>query len=392
MSNAQRTLRVGFVIDRWQPSRGGAERALAQLARHLEQRGHTALAFADEGPKPGEDAPGQVHLVARKGWSLSRGGRERAFAEAALRAAEAQDCDVTLGVRHLPRVDVYWPHGGSHARSLAALRAARAWTEAQPSVVTPVTPAGRHRAFVQFERELMEGGGARRVVCVSKLVERELAADFPGGRERLVHIGNGVDLETFHAHDRLRSGLAVRRELRMEERGALIAFVARQPVLKGLPVLFAALSRLRDEDWNLVVAGPRDVAQWRRRARAAGLAEERVRIVAHADSAELLGAADILAHPTWRDTSGLVVLEALASGTPVITTACAGEAESVTTECGTVLERPGDVAGLSEALRLWILRSQQRSVDHDAIRASVAERGQEAWLQRITHELLEAAR
>ena len=124
-------MRVGFLIDRWQPERGGAERALAALAEHLERQGHEVLAFGLYGPRPDHPAPGHFERVSVPAWThLSRGARERALGAALIAGAADAGCDVTIGVRHLPRVDLYWPHGGSHAANLVALAKARAVAKA----------------------------------------------------------------------------------------------------------------------------------------------------------------------------------------------------------------------------------------------------------------------
>jgi glycosyltransferase involved in cell wall biosynthesis len=397
---AQRTLRVGILIDRWQPSRGGAERALSQLAQHLEQRGHEVHAFSERGPHRDEPAPGRLHLVRAARLALTRGARERALDDAARTAAEEARCNVTIGVRHVRCVDLYWPHGGSHARSVAAWRAARAWREdASPAGADSKDHTGprfvphlygRHRAFVQFERDLLEGGGARSVACVSDLVARELADDFPGSRERLSVVRNGVDLERYHPRCRLTSGARLCQTLGLDMGIPLIVFVARQPVLKGLPVLLAALARSK-EPWNLVVAGVSDPGAWSRRAESAGLDVRRMRIVREVDAAALLSAADLCVLPTWRDTSGLVVLEALACGTPVITTTRAGECGVVSSDVGHVLQ-PGDASALAAAISHWLGRVRTEEIDRDAVRARVADRGLAPWLDRIEALLLDLAR
>jgi hypothetical protein len=179
------------IIDRWQPSRGGAERALSLLVQHLEARGHEAHVFAEKGPPGDEAAPGRLHRVGRR-LALSRGAREGAFGRAALAAAKEAACDVTVGVRHLKKVDLYWPHGGSHVKSVVAWNEARAWPRVVPrGKVARLT--GRHGAFVEFERALLQGGGARRVACVSEGVARELGEDFPASRDRF-RVTNGASI------------------------------------------------------------------------------------------------------------------------------------------------------------------------------------------------------
>lgn len=383
----ERTLRIGIVIDRWQPSRGGAEGALAALARHLESRGHDVVALAERGVERG---PGRMRLVTRRS-AWTRGGRVRAFADAALGAAEAERCDVTIGVRHLARVDLYWPHGGSHARSLAAHAAARAWRPGAAAGIPLREPHGRHRTFVALERALLEAGGARRVACVSASVERELAQDFPASRARLVRIENGVDLERFRPRSDPDARTSFRRSLGLDARAAVVTFCARQPILKGLPVLLAALARIPRTPWTLVVAGTPDLGTWRRRAQAAGIVPERLRVLAEADSARLFAASDLLAHPTWRDTSGLVLLEALAAGVPVITTTAAGEADTVRAAGGSVIDRPGDEVALARELARLFDVVRAGTIDPSRIRGAVASRGLDAWLARLEREVVELA-
>lgn len=385
-------LQVGILVDRWQPSRGGAERALADLAAFLSERGHRVIAFAERGPLRGEMAPGELELVRPRGFAWSRGARERKLANALVHAAEVRGCDVTIGVRHLPRVDLYWPHGGSHAASVAALRAARAWKPDRVSAIEPIAMHGRHRAFVEFERELLERGGARAVACVSSLVASELVAAFPACTERAFLAPNGVDLARFHPGERDRSGAELRRELGIDARTPVIAFAARNPVLKGLPVLLAALKAIARAPWVLVVAGPRDIEAWKRRARDAGLDDERVRFVRDVDSAAFASASDVCALPTWRDTCGLVALEALACGVPVVTTSRAGVRECIDGDSGTVIEQPGDVAALARALSTWLGRLRDGRVDREHIRSRVIDRGRDAWLTALEARLVELAR
>lgn len=392
LNTAHRTLTAGFVIDRWQPARGGAERALASLAARLERSGHRALAFAERGPGPEVDAPGRVHHVRASPFAWTRGARTRSLGEAGVAAARAAGCDVTIGVRHLRSVDLYWPHGGSHARSVAAVRAARAWRPDRPAGIEPVEPTGRHREYVALERELLEGdSGLRRVVCVSDLVHRELAEDFPRCRRSLVTVPNGVDLERFHPREKPRTGARLRARLAVSPGDVVLAFAAREPVTKGLPVLLSALSRLRGAPWVLVAAGMDDAEAWRARAVSAGLDARRVRCVPEIDTAALFAAADVTVLPTWRDTGGLVILESLAAGTPVVTTSVAGEAGAIDEDSGTVLDRPGDATALVEALASWFDRVRVGDVEPALVRARVAHRDEDVWLDRLERIVGEVA-
>jgi glycosyltransferase involved in cell wall biosynthesis len=237
---------VAFLIDRWDPQRGGAERAMVWFARHLVERGYRVLAVAEQhSPR----APGERVAVSATGWT--RAQRERRLARALVAAAEQHGAAVTIGCRHLYECDLYWPHGGAHLATLRAVRKA----QRTPNWM-PVHP--RHRQFVAFERELLERGGARRIACVSKLVRDELAREWPASRDRLVLAENGVDLEAFHPRLRATLGTELRAELGLPSGALLLGFIARNWVLKGLKPLANAVRRVygdAPEPWRVLAAG-----------------------------------------------------------------------------------------------------------------------------------------
>ncbi len=368
-------LRVGFLLDRWQPSRGGAETAMRDLAQHVAAGGATVLVFSDASEPGSLPEGGTWRRVPARG--LTRARRERNLAHA-LVATARPECDVTVGMRHLPEVDLYWPHGGSHRVSLAARRASRG----EP---LEERPRGRHAVFLELERALLAEGGARRIVCVSELVRQELAAEYPACVERLVVVENGIDLERFHPHERKVRGRELRRSLGIAPKTRLLTFCAHEPVLKGLPVLLRALAGL-DGEWRLLGAGMKDPGEWRDRAREAGVDESRVTFVSHVDPVALAAAGDLCVLPTWRDTSSLVVLESLAVGTPVVTTSRAGASGAVGKDSGELVE-PGN----AEELRLAVERWMDRPADRDSVRRCVAGRERARSLERIASIVRELA-
>lgn len=354
-------MRVGLLIDRWDPLRGGAERALDQLARHLAGAGHEVHVF---GARCEAQPPGEFHAVRSGG--LTRGARELRLGRSMTAAARGVGCDVTVGVRHLERVDLLWLHGGVHRVSVAARRAARRGRHAEVEVLR-----GRHRAFEELERTALEGG-ARRVVVPSPGVQREVLARYPGAAERTFVVEPGVDLARFHPDARAAARLDLRRSLGLEEDAPLVALPAANPGLKGLPALLAALDRDGDPP-HLVVAGSRRCPRGVRR-------RPRVHWHPHLDPLLLAAGADLVALPTWRDTFGLALVEALACGTPVVTSHHAGAAERVRAAGCSVGADPQNPEAVLAALRA-------PRPDASTLRHAVADLGLEASLQRVTQHL-----
>jgi len=136
---------------------------------------------------------------------------------------------------------------------------------------------------------------------------------------------------------------------------------------KGHGLLIEALARLRDlPSWQLWVAGgaqrPHEAAYGRAlRTRAAQLGlQERIHWLGErTDVSRLMQAADIFCQPnTEPEPYGVVFLEALAAGLPVVATAPGGATEIITPACGYLTApEPAAVAG---ALRACITNPGER--------------------------------
>jgi glycosyltransferase involved in cell wall biosynthesis len=138
----------------------------------------------------------------------------------------------------------------------------------------------------------------------------------------------------------------------------LIAVAMMRPgdKLHSYQVLGDALSRLGDLDWRLGVVG--DGAARSEVAQALAALGPRVHWRGRVDAAELageLGAADLFVWPAINEAFGMAVLEAQASGVPVVVGASGGVADIVAAGATGLLVRPGDAAAFAAAVRRLIL-------------------------------------
>ena len=108
-------MKVGLLIDRWDPQRGGAEACLGLLAKHLVSSGHEVHVIAASAREP---LPGAFQRV--RGLGLTRGVRERRLGRNMTAAAQGLGCDVTVAVRHVEQPTMLWLHGGAHRATLEA--------------------------------------------------------------------------------------------------------------------------------------------------------------------------------------------------------------------------------------------------------------------------------
>lgn len=214
-----------------------------------------------------------------------------------------------------------------------------------------------------WERRAYEQAGV--VVAVSRRVREDLnRAGFPPEKIRVIH--NGVDVEEFIP------GRADRAALGLVPEVFLALFVGEiRTGRKNLETVLHALCQVPGV--HLAVLGDTTGSLYPRMVIEMGLGNRVSFMGYRRDVAEVMRAADVFVFPSRYEGCSLVLLEALASGLPIITAVTAGGAELVTPECGMVLPEPGDAESLAAHLRLLAQDRERRTTMGQAARA-VAER------------------
>jgi glycosyltransferase involved in cell wall biosynthesis len=182
---------------------------------------------------------------------------------------------------------------------------------------------------------------AKAVVAVSGRVARELE-DIEVPSEKILVIHNGVDTEEFHP------GSSERAHFRLPLDVPLFLFAGdiRTP-RKNLETVLNAIHG--SPGLHLAVAGNVQGSPYPLMAHQLGISDRVYFLGMVAEMPLLMRSVDGLIFPSRYDPFGLVVLEAMASGVPVVTSRTAGGSELLG-EGGRILEDPDD----GEVLSAWL--------------------------------------
>lgn len=314
----------------WPEVRRGAERITVETARALAARGHRV-----------------THLTAARRWGVSRDGGVSTIRLPRVRRT-APNHERDFGLELVPllragRFDVVHALGVRDAR--AALRAGRrtlfenmgvperAWWDRQPE----------RDAHERLVRDADVYG------CMSRYALDFLARDY--GRSGAL-VPGGVNVTEFEPVPS-----------RAPQPTLLFSGAIEEP-RKGLAFLLDALPLVaeKEPDVRLWISGPGDPGPLLRQAPAA--ARDRVDVLGLGgarDQAGRYGRAWVTALPSIDEVFGLVYLESLACGTPVVATTSAAGPERVSPGTGFTCE-PGDARGLADACLAAIDLSQQRGI------------------------------
>ncbi|MHC4954929.1 MAG: glycosyltransferase family 4 protein [Planctomycetota bacterium] len=300
-------MKVGILCEHSQPDRGGAETYLAALAERLRVHGHEVVICARVGPyaRPLSRDPGPAD-------------RPAAYRKEYLPWLRDQGAEVVLTTTPVGGCDFFQPHNGVLAVSVPSHYDSLPWGARHFRGWNPQRRA--HHARVQ-EHEADAVRAPTVVLAVSPRVERDVLSHYPDAR--VVVRRPGVDLDQFSPPP--------------DPSGPLL-FASGNFRLKGLATLLRAVRR--NPPLRVLVAG----GKWRRPA---PRAEFMGRV---ADMAAFYRSGSMLVHPTFYDSAASVVLEALASGLPVISTVRDGNADLAVEAGGAALEDPRDADALAAAI------------------------------------------
>ncbi len=194
------------------------------------------------------------------------------------------------------------------------------------------------------------------VVAISRAVAEHLLKDAPGLEGRITVIYDAVDTERFAPTV---SGQALRQAWGVGPEEVLVGVVGRISAWKGQDFFlraFAQAVRVEPRLRAVIVGDVPPGEGWRRDAlqqlaRELGVAQRVLWPGYHPDAPRVMAALDILALPSIKpEPFGMVVIEAMATGKPVIATAHGGPMESVAHGQTGLLVSPTDPKEMAQAL------------------------------------------
>lgn len=225
-----------------------------------------------------------------------------------------------------------------------------------------ITTTPALKAYAMLDKALARLNDA--AVGVSTPVVQTLAHWMP--ERRLHQIDNGVDVDCFHPPaDRAQ----VQQELGLSGPGPLLGCVGRLSKEKGIDRLLSGLSKLPpSQPWRLALVGDGDQQEaLKAQAQALGLADRVHFLGRRDDTPRCCQAFDLYLLPSYVEAFPMALLEAMASGCPVIASAV-GEVARIVDDgaCGRLVAN-GDASGWTDAVAEAL--SQLEALQPQAVRA-----------------------
>ncbi|MDR2875977.1 MAG: glycosyltransferase family 4 protein [Methylobacillus sp.] len=309
-------MKFAFVIFKYFPF-GGVQRDMLRIARESMKLGHEVHIFTGywEGEIPVEQGL-HPHVIEARGWFNH--WRYRDFIGKVEALLDAGKFDLVVGFNRLPGLDAYFQADPCFLERTA---------HARPPLYRLT---GRYRFFAESEAAVFGRDSRCEILLLSpseKLVFQRWY-DTPDARFHLQPPPIAAD--RFGLGDREKLRAEVRAEFGFDADDKLILMVGSAFKRKGLDRVIQAVAALPDalkSHVRLLAVGQDDPAPFLKLAQSLG-ASGQLRILSEGrdDIPRLMQAADLLAHVAYSENTGVVLIESMASGLPVLASAECGYA------------------------------------------------------------------
>lgn len=315
---------------------GGLQRDFARIAREAVRRGHEVVALVSDWQGGTIDGV-TVQRVAVSGGSNH--GRMRSFAKGVLAARETGEFDRVVGFNRLAGLDVYFAADSCFAEHV----------NSKPK---PVRWLPRYATYLKLEQAVTAANGPL-ILFLNDDQRDQYLRHYPLTENRYTLLPPGIERDRQRPDDHKALRQQTRASLGIDEQDTLLLFLGSGFKVKGLDRALKAFSTL-PETVKLMIVGNDQAEPY-----LSGLPEalrRRILVLGPRDDVTaLMQAADLLLHPAYRESAGMVLLEATVAGLPVLTTDTCGYARYVREAgSGEVIASPFSQQALDDTLQKMV--------------------------------------
>jgi len=337
-------MKFAFIIFKYFPY-GGVQRDMLRIATDCQSFGHQVTIYTSDWQGP---LPENLNIVICKAHSLTNHTKHQKLIKSIQIKIQQESFDLVVGFNRMAGLDVYF---AADSCFLERAHTDRAWWYRY-------TP--RFKWFYKAENSIFSADGKCHILTLTEAEKFKFQKWYQTPESRFHLIPPVISVQRFSAVSQLTPSQRkkIRQEIRtyfnFEQDEKIILMVGSGFKTKGADrsvVAFKSLPFEIQSKCRLLIIG-QDAARDLKKLILELNLEDRVSVLPGRDDIpQLMAASDLLIHPARYELAGHVLLEAMASGLPVITTDKCGYAPYIKNAgAGVVLSSPFDQQSLNNAL------------------------------------------
>ncbi|AHE60183.1 TPA: lipopolysaccharide glucosyltransferase I [Escherichia albertii] len=340
---------VAFCLYKYFPF-GGLQRDFMRIASTVAARGHHVRVYTQswEG-----DCPKAFELIRVPVKSHTNHGRNAEYYAWVQEHLKTHPADRVVGFNKMPGLDVYFAADVCYAEKVAQ----------EKGFFYRLT--SRYRHYAAFERATFEQGKSTKLMMLTDKQIADFQKHYQTEPERFQILPPGIYPDRKYSEQIPDSREIYRQKNGITEQQNLLLQVGSDFVRKGVDRSIEALASLPESlrhNTLLFVVGQDKPRKFEALAEKLGVRSNVRFFSGRNDVSELMAAADLLLHPAYQEAAGIVLLEAIAAGLPVLVTSVCGYAHYIAdANCGAVIAEPFCQEQLNEVLRKALTQSPLRA-------------------------------
>jgi UDP-glucose:(heptosyl)LPS alpha-1,3-glucosyltransferase len=341
---------LAFCLFKYFPH-GGLERDMLHIALACRARGYAVDIYTTAWTG---DAPESLRLHIHRPRALTNHGQMRQYHAWLTRQLAGDPPACVVGFQKMPGLDVYYAADGCYqAKALE-----------QHGPLYRLLP--RYRLYQTFEEAVFGRDARTQILMISRTQGTLYVQHYGTPQSRIHHLPPNVAQDRIAGPEAPALRRISRQTLGLKDEDRLLLQLGSDFRRKGLDRSIRALAALPHElllRTRLYVVGADRKAGFVRLARRLQVADRVIFLGPRDDVPQILLAADLLVHPAYHENTGTVLVEALASGLPVVTSSVCGYAHYIEeAHAGWVIPEPFDQGLFESTVRTALERNDLAEV------------------------------
>jgi len=325
---------------------------MLRIAHDCVAAGHEVTIYTGQWRGDMPDARIRVEILPSQGWLNHQ--RHQSLIDAMQKALKQTPVDLVVGFNRMAGLDVYYAADPCYVERA---HEERSWL---------YRLTGRYRFFAAAEKAVMGADSSCRILLLTEREKYSFQQWYGTPNERFHLLPPSIPLEKFADKNRLHCREYVRQQFNLPQDANVVLTVGSAFVRKGVDRAIDAIAALPEDlklkTWLIAIGEYESNSNMQAYCEKLGIAHRCIQAGGRADVADLMMGADVFAHPARSELAGIVLIEAMTAGLPVLVTDVCGYAPLVAeADAGIVLPSPYQQADMNHALVMMLQQSRQLS-------------------------------
>jgi UDP-glucose:(heptosyl)LPS alpha-1,3-glucosyltransferase len=332
-------MKFAFLIFKYFPY-GGVQRDMLRIAEDCAKLGHKVTIYTGEwrGDRPNNI---DVKLLASRGWSNHQ--RHQSLINAMQASLKLDPADLVVGFNRMKDLDVYY---AADPCFIARVMDEKSWL---------YRLTGRFSFFRGCEKAVFGRQSKCKILLLTERDKTVFQHWYHTQDDRFYVLPPNIPADKFAGKNKAASRIYVREQFGLPSNANVVLTIGSAYLRKGVDRTMIALASLpeaiKNNTWLIAVGEHESASTFTQDAKKLNIAERCILAGGRADVADLMLGADVLAHPARSELAGIVLMEAMTAGLPVLVTDVCGYASHVLkADAGFVLQSPYNQVELNSTL------------------------------------------